>query len=159
MIGLLESGAPVLGLVDQPFIGERFWADRCTGRMRGPDGKARKLRTRACASLADAVLTSTHPDLFTAPDEIEGFARLKKRARMTRYGGDCYGYCLLAAGFVDVIVESGLKPHDVVALIPIIEAAGGRITTWDNKPAQRGGRILAAGDPRVHREALALLEG
>jgi myo-inositol-1(or 4)-monophosphatase len=159
MIGLLESGAPVLGLVDQPFIGERFWADRRTGRMRGPDGKARKLRTRACASLADAVLTSTHPDLFTAPDEIKGFARLKTRARMTRYGGDCYGYCLLAAGFVDVIVESGLKPHDVVALIPIIEAAGGRITTWDNEPAQQGGRILAAGDPRVHREALVLLKG
>ena len=66
---------------------------------------------------------------------------------MTRFGGDCYGYCLLAAGFVDLIVEAGLKPYDVVALIPIIEGAGGRITTWEGKPATDGGRIVAAGDP------------
>jgi len=157
LIGLVEDGTPVLGLMNQPFTGERFWADRRSARMRGPNGKTRKLRTRRCAGLADAVLTSTHPDLFTSPAEVEGFARVKARARMTRYGGDCYGYCLLAAGFIDIIVESGLKPHDVAALIPIIESAGGRITTWDNKPAQQGGRILATGDARVHREALALL--
>ena len=84
---------------------------------------------------------------------------MKRRARLTRYGGDCYGYCLLAAGFVDAVVEAGLKPHDVIALIPIIEGAGGQITTWDGKPALAGGRILATGDPRVHDEALALLAG
>ena len=78
---------------------------------------------------------------------------------MTRYGGDCYGYCLLAAGFVDVVVEAGLKAHDVAALIPIIEGAGGKITTWDNKPALHGGRIVATGDKRVHEEVLALLGG
>ncbi len=100
------------------------------------------------------MLTSTHPDLFASPKEQAAFGRLKARARMTRYGGDCYGYCLLAAGFVDVVVEAGLKAHDVAALIPIIESAGGRITTWDNKPALHGGRILAAGDARVHEEAL-----
>ena len=105
------------------------------------------------------MLTSTHPDLFSSPKDQAAFGRLKARARMTRYGGDCYGYCLLAAGFVDVVVEAGLKPHDVAALIPIIEGAGGRITTWDNKPALHGGRILAAGDARVHKEALALLSG
>ena len=73
---------------------------------------------------------------------------------MTRYGGDCYGYCLLAAGFVDLVVEAGLKPYDIVALIPIIERAGGRITTWDGKPATQGGRIVAAGDPRLHEQAV-----
>lgn len=157
LIGLVEDGRPVLGLMNQPFTGERFWADGSTARMRGPDGKTRKLATRSCAGLADAVLTSTHPDLFTSPAEVEGFARLKVRARMTRYGGDCYGYCLLAAGFVDIVAEAGLKPHDVAALIPIIERAGGRITTWDNKSALQGGRILATGDARVHKAALALL--
>ena len=78
---------------------------------------------------------------------------------MTRYGGDCYTYCLLAAGFVDLIVESGLKTYDVVALIPIIERAGGRITTWDGKPAINGGRIVAAGDPKLHEIALKVLKG
>jgi myo-inositol-1(or 4)-monophosphatase len=76
---------------------------------------------------------------------------------MTRYGGDCYGYCLLAAGFVDLVVEAGLKTHDVVALIPIIERAGGCISTWEGGPAIEGGRIVAAGDPRLHEQALSIL--
>jgi myo-inositol-1(or 4)-monophosphatase len=78
---------------------------------------------------------------------------------MTRFGGDCYGYCLLAAGFVDLIIEAGLKPYDVVALVPIIEAAGGFMTTWDGGSASQGGRIVAAGDKRVHQEAMTLLRG
>ena len=76
--------------------------------------------------------------MFSAPGELDAFQRLKAAARMTRYGGDCYGYCLLAAGFIDLIVEAGLKTYDVVALIPIIEGAGGRITTWQGKPATDG---------------------
>ena len=157
LIGLIEGGVPILGLMDQPYTRERFWAAGGKAHGRGPDGKVRRLKTRQCPGLAEAVLSSTHPDLFAARREAAGFARVKRRARMTRYGGDCYGYCLLAAGFVDVVVEAGLKPHDVVALIPIIEGAGGRITTWDNRPALDGGQILAAGDARVHAEALALL--
>lgn len=157
LIGLADYDTPVLGLMDQPFTRERFWAYRGVARMRGPDGKTRKLATRGCKGLAEAVLTSTHPDLFGSAKEVSAFARLKARARLTRYGGDCYGYCLLAAGFVDIVVEAGLKSYDVAALIPIIEGAGGRITTWDNKPALEGGRILATGDARVHKEALALL--
>ena len=159
LIGLVDGGKPVLGLMDQPFTRERFWAYRGAARMRARDGRTRRLKTRGCSKLAEAVLTSTHPDLFSSPKDQAAFGRLKARARMTRYGGDCYGYCLLAAGFVDVVVEAGLKAHDVTALIPIIESAGGRITTWDNKPALHGGRILAAGDARVHEEALALLSG
>ena len=78
---------------------------------------------------------------------------------MARYGGDCYAYGLLAAGFVDVIVEAGLKPHDVAALVPIVERAGGRITTWDGRPAVAGGRILASGDARLHEQAMRVLAG
>ena len=78
------------------------------------------------------------------------FDGVRSRVRMTRYGGDCYGYCLLAAGFIDIIVESGLKPYDIAPLVPIIEAAGGVVTTWEGEPAADGGRIVAAGDRRVH---------
>ncbi len=158
LIGLLDGPTPVLGLMNQPFTGERFWSEGRTSRLRGPDGKVRRLKTRACARLADATLTSTHPDLFSAA-EAARFRAVKGRARMTRFGGDCYGYCLLAAGFVDLILEAGLKPYDIVPLIPIIEGAGGIVTTWDGGPAAQGGRIIAAGDARVHAEALALLGG
>ena len=159
LIGLVEDGVPILGLMDQPFTRERFWAAGGRAHLRGPDGRTRRLRTRACAGLAEAVLTSTHPDLFQSQPEAAAFARVKRRARLTRFGGDCYGYCLLAAGFVDAVVEAGLKPHDVIPLIPIVEGAGGQIATWDGKPALDGGRILATGDRRVHAEALALLAG
>lgn len=157
LIGLLAAGTPAIGLMSQPFTRERFWSDGKKSRWSGPDGKAKVIRTRACAKLSGAVLTSTHPDLFTG-EEVEAFAAVRKAVRMTRFGGDCYGYCLLAAGHVDLVIEAGLKPYDIVALIPIIEAAGGVVTTWDGRPATEGGRILAAGDPRLHREAMAMLE-
>ena len=115
--------------------------------------------TRACASLAAAALGTTHPDLFASRADAAAFSRLTKATRLTRYGGDCYGYCLVAAGHVDLVVEVGLKPHDIAALIPIIEGAGGVVTTWDGGPATRGGRIIAAGDARVHAEAMAVLAG
>jgi myo-inositol-1(or 4)-monophosphatase len=157
LIGLIDGTRPSLGLMDQPFTTERFWSDGRRARWRRPDGRQQRLRTRPCARLADAILGSTHPDLFASGEEAARFGALKSRVLMTRYGGDCYGYCLLASGCVDLIVEAGLKSYDVVALIPIIEAAGGLITTWDGAPATAGGRIVAAGDPRVHHEALAIL--
>jgi histidinol phosphatase-like enzyme (inositol monophosphatase family) len=159
LIGLMDGPTPVLGLMNQPFTAERFWSDGRRAHWRGPAGKARSIKTRSCARLADAVLTSTHPDLFASPEEASRFGAVRSRVRMTRFGGDCYGYCLLAAGFVDLIVEAGLKAYDIVALVPIIEAAGGIVTTWDGGPATDGGRIVAAGDRRVHQEALAILRG
>ena len=159
LIGLTDRGQPVLGMMNQPFTRERFWAAAHRARMQGPHGRATALKTRGCGKLEDAVLTSTHPDLFAGSFERERFAELKSRVLMTRFGGDCYGYCLLAAGFVDLIVEAGLKPYDVRALIPIIENAGGTITTWDGAPALNGGRIIAAGDARLHRQALRVLTG
>jgi myo-inositol-1(or 4)-monophosphatase len=157
LIGLMQGPRPVLGLMNQPFTAERFWSDGRAARWRGPNGKARRIATRACARLADAVLTTTHPDMFAAAADAKAFAELKARARMTRYGGDCYGYCLLAAGSIDLIVETGLKPFDIAPLVPIIEAAGGIVTAWDGGPAAGGGRIVAAGDRRLHQEALAIL--
>lgn len=157
LIGLLDGTETVLGLMNQPFTGERFWSGPTAAYLRHGDGKPRRLKTRQCPRLADAILSTTHPDLFTRGAETEAFARLRSKARMTRYGGDCYAYCLLAAGFVDVVAEAGLKSFDIAPLIPIIERAGGRVTGWDGGPAAAGGRVLATGDARLHEEALKIL--
>lgn len=159
LIGLLDGATPVLGMMDQPFTRERYWSAGAASYMRVGDAPPRAIETRPCPSLSEAIMSTTHPDLFEDGAETEGFARLKSQVRMTRYGGDCYGYCLLAAGFTDLVVEAGLKPFDIVALIPIIENAGGRITTWDGKPATQGGRIVAAGDPHLHAQAVKALSG
>lgn len=157
LIGVLRDGKPVFGLMDQPFTGERFWSsDRAAYHSIG-GGRPSRLKTRACGSLEDAVLASTHPDLFSTPEQAAALTRVKSVARLTRYGGDCYNYCLLASGFVDVIIETDLKPYDIVALIPIIERAGGRVTTWTGGDASGGGDIIASGDARLHEAVLALI--
>lgn len=157
LIGLLHQGDPVLGLMNQPFTGERFWSAEKAAYAREAGGKPRRIRTRACARVADALMMTTTPELFQPGAEADGFARVRQNVRMTRYGGDCYAYCLLASGFVDLVIETGLKSYDVVALIPIVERAGGRMTTWDGRPATNGGRIVASGDPALHDRVLKLL--
>ena len=157
LIGLLDGSEPLLGLMDQPFTGERFWSEAKAAYVRGRDGKKTKLKTRACANLTDAIFTTTHPDLFATPQHQALLSGLKAKVRMARYGTDCYGYCLLAAGFVDLVVEPDLKIYDIAALIPIIERAGGVVTAWDGKPATNGGNIVAAGDARIHEAALKLI--
>jgi myo-inositol-1(or 4)-monophosphatase len=159
LIGVLKNGQPFFGLMDQPFTGERFWSgDRATYHsVRG--GRPVRLKTRSCARLKDAVLTSTHPDLFEGAERVAVLDKLKREARLTRYGGDCYGYCLLAGGHVDVILEAGLKSYDIVALIPIIERAGGVVTTWEGGDAASGGDIIATGDRRLHEALLKLIAG
>ena len=157
LIGLLDGDTAILGMMDQPYTRERFWAAGARAQMRTIDGNIRTLKTRPCPRLADAVLVSTAPDMFKTGAEQAAFGRVSKAARMTRYGGDCYAYCMLAAGNIDLVIEASLKPVDIVALIPIIERAGGRITTWTGGTAISGGQIVAAGDPRVHEAALTLL--
>lgn len=156
LIGLLDGPKPVLGVMNQPYTGERFYGSGKGTFLRRGETPARRLKTRTGVKLSDAILASTHPDLMQGPDAV-AFAKLSASVRMTRYGGDCYNYCLLAAGFIDVIAECGLKPYDIVALIPIIEAAGGIVTTWDGAPATEGGRIVASGDPKLHDKVLKVL--
>lgn len=157
LIGLLDGAAPIVGLMDQPFTGERFWSDGAKSFASRNGGAPVPLRTRTCAGLGSAVLMTTDPLLFSAGAERQAFESLRAKVQLTRYGGDCYAYALLASGFVDIIVESGLKPYDIVALIPIVEAAGGKVTEWNGGSAARGGRIVATGDPRRHDEILDLL--
>jgi len=159
LIGVTLSGKAIVGMMDQPYTGERVWSGPSLTMWRGRDGRAKRVGTSPCRRLADARLTTTSPDLFGEGHERDAFHALKAAARLTRFGGDCYAYCLLAAGHIDLIVEAGLKPYDVVALIPIIEKAGGVITTWDGGPAESGGRILAAANRKLHREALAITAG
>jgi myo-inositol-1(or 4)-monophosphatase len=168
LIGLMHRGRPVYGMMSQPFTRERYFGDGKRARWRGlapPRGDRpesewtdRALHTRACSSLAEATLMTTSPLLFNDADQA-AYYRVEKPARLTRYGGDCYAYCMLASGFVDVVVEAGLKPYDIVALVPIIEGAGGIVTNWQGGPAAAGGRIIAAGDRRAHEEAMVLLGG
>jgi myo-inositol-1(or 4)-monophosphatase len=158
LIGLTIAGEPVLGIMQQPFTGERYWSGRDASHYRGVDGE-RTLRTRTCETLAEAIFTTTSPDLFRPGHERDGYERISGAARMRRFGGDCYCYTQVAAGHIDLIVEAGLRPFDIVALIPIVERAGGRVTAWDGTPAHAGGRVIACGDPRLLPQALERLAG
>ncbi len=155
LICLARAGKPVFGMAHQPFIGERFSGDGLAATYRGPAGD-RALRVRPCAALTDAVLYTTSPRLMNAADRA-AFARVEEAVRLSRYGGDCYSYCMLAAGCVDLVIETELKPYDIAALIPIIRGAGGVVTTWNGEAPETGGRIVAAGDRRIHMAALELL--
>ena len=157
LIALTRRGEPIYGMMHQPFTREHFFGDGSGARYRGPAGD-RALRVRDCAHLKDAILLTTSPLLMKDGDR-QAFGRVEKAVRLSRYGGDCYAYCVLAAGHVDLVIETELKPHDVLPLIPIIEGAGGIMTTWDNKNPCDGGRIIAAGDRRIHAQAMALLNG
>jgi myo-inositol-1(or 4)-monophosphatase len=157
LIALTRRGEPIYGMMHQPFIREQFSGDGAGASYRGPAG-ARALQTRACAALGDAIMLTTSPLLMNEADR-RCFTRVEQAVRLSRYGGDCYAYCVLAAGHVDLIIETELKPHDVLALIPIIEGAGGVMTTWENGRPHNGGRIIAAGDRRVHAQAMELLRG
>jgi myo-inositol-1(or 4)-monophosphatase len=155
LIGLLEEGRPRLGMMVQPFTGERFAGDGRRAWYTGPGG-ARPIATRPAPALADAILFTTSPYLFAAA-EGEAYRRVEKSVRMARYGCDCYAYCMVAAGQADLVIEAGLQTYDIVALIPIVEGAGGRLTAWDGGSAASGGRVCASGDPRLHAAVLAEL--
>ena len=157
LIGLMRNGAPAYGLMHQPFIGERFFGDGGSAGYVGPHGE-RRLVTRRCRSLGDAVMSTTSPRLFDG-GAMAGYERVEGAVKLTRYGYDCYAYCMLAAGHLDVVVESGLKSYDIVPLIPIIEGAGGIVSSWDGGPATQGGSIVACGDKRLHASVLELLRG
>jgi histidinol phosphatase-like enzyme (inositol monophosphatase family) len=156
LIALEEGGVPVLGLIDQPATGERF-VGAGDETFRHADGAKSALHVRPCNGVAAAAVMTTHPwDYFDAEEEA-AFGRVAHAARMSRFGGDCTSYALLAAGFVDLIVEAQLHPWDIAALIPVVEGAGGVVTDWTGGPCANGGRVVAAGDRRVHAEALKLL--
>ena len=155
LLGFYEGGEPKFGAMYQPFTDELFWGDMRTAHYeRG--GERRPLKVRDCASLGEATLASTGPNFFSN-EEFPRFSRVESAARQTRFGGDCYLYSLIAMGQIDIGVEAGLQPYDIAALIPIVTGAGGVVTDWQGGSAAMGGQVVAAGDARVHAEALELL--
>ncbi len=149
LIGLNDRGVLKLGIMDQPFTGERYVAARGGGGCLHHRGSKTQLKTRACSSLETAILASTSPDLFTG--KLANLWRNIARAvRLVRYGGDCYNYALIAAGQIDAVIEPGLNPYDIQALIPIIEEAGGVVTNWHGEAVAQGGNVLATGDRQLH---------
>ena len=152
LIALNDGTRPVVGVMNQPFTGERF-----VGTPAGAWRSGTPLKTRGCTDLAAATLMCTTPDMFDTAERKAAFEAVAGKARLMRYGGDCYAYCMLASGFVDVIVEASLQPYDVQALMPIIEGAGGVITAWDGSSAQNGGCVVACGDPALHAQVVEML--
>ena len=158
LIALLHQGRPVLGIIDQAILGERWLG--LAGRPTTLNGSP--IRVRPCPDLALAALYATAPEMFPAA-ELGRWEDLRQRVKLPRYGADCYAYGLLAAGFVDLVVEASLQPYDYLALVPVIEGAGGITSDWQGRPLglgnEGGGHAIAAGDARLHRAALAILNG
>ncbi|MBT9385305.1 histidinol-phosphatase [Pseudooceanicola sp. CBS1P-1] len=154
LIATYEDGAPDLGVIELPALNERFVGK--TGRATEFNGTP--CHTRACTRLAEAIVYATSPDIFTEA-ELAAFDRVSKQAAIRRFGGDCYAYALLASGHVDLVIESELKPFDYLALVPVVQGAGGVITDWTGQPLtlESDGRVIAAATPELHAEALAAL--
>ncbi|SEK97328.1 myo-inositol-1(or 4)-monophosphatase [Roseovarius nanhaiticus] len=155
LIAVCGPEGPIYGVIDQPYIGERFEGGLGRARLTGPAGQ-RSLAARGARPLAEATVMTTFPAVGT-PAEGAAFARIADAARTVRYGYDCYAYALLALGLIDLVIEAGLKPYDICAPIAVIEAAGGIVTDWRGGPAHHGGRIVAAANAAQHRAALEIL--
>ncbi len=155
LIALCETDGPVLGIIDQPYTGERFVGAAGIAEMTGPMG-ASALATRTTTAIDQAILFTTFPEVGSAADRA-GFTAVSEQVRLTRYGMDCYAYALLAAGQIDLVVEAGLNAYDIQGPIAVIEAAGGVVTNWQGGPAHEGGRALAAANGALHAAALEIL--
>ena len=155
LIALAHRGRPVLGMIDQSILRERWVGVQGAGAAHN----GRPIRVRPCPRLQDAVLFATSPAMFKAGSENDAFDRVQKAVRLPMYGGDCYAYGLLAMGFADLVVEASLQPYDFMALAPVIAGAGGLLSDWQGTALDLGstGQVVAAGDSRVHAEALELL--
>ncbi|HKX63983.1 MAG TPA: histidinol-phosphatase [Rhizomicrobium sp.] len=157
LIALEDNEIPVLGLLDQPVLGERFLG--VNGRsVLIEAGKRTPLHVRECGEMGQAILCATDPGAYFSLPQQTAFQRVKSAARMTRYCGDCYLFAALAMGFVDIVIEANFNRWDVAALIPLVEGAGGVITAWDGGDCRDGKTILACGDRRIHQEAIKLLK-
>ena len=158
LIGLYRDGRPHMGLLSQPFTGERYWSDGHVSWFRRDGGDDAQLATSGVSDPADATIMTTDPGLFRGVD-AEAWTRVDVAVRMRRYGCDCYAYAMVAAGHVEAVVESGLNIYDIAALIPIIEGAGGVVTDWQGDSAAQGGSVVASGNQSLHEKLLKLLDG
>lgn len=155
LIAVSDADGPFFGIIDQPYIGERFVGSPVEAQLAGPLG-THPLRTRAPRDLSEATVFTTFPEVGSVA-EAAAFAAVAKQARLTRFGMDCYAYALVAAGQVDLVIEAGLQAYDIQAPIAVVTAAGGIVTDWRGGPAHEGGRAIAAANPEIHAQALEIL--
>ncbi|GJM01840.1 MAG: histidinol-phosphatase [Rhodomicrobium sp.] len=175
LIGLTYENTPLMGMMNQPYVNERFWG-LPGGAFWQKGDVVQRLSVGTKTQLSDAVITTTCPDLFATKDDLSKFETLRARCRMTRFGGDCYSYCLLALGAVDLVVETGLQDYDIAPLIPIVTEAGGIVSDWQGNKlglgggskgassdegilAKTGGQVIAASTAALHEAALLSLNG
>ena len=156
LIGLHDGTPVVMGLIDQPYIGERFIGGLGTAQFDGPSG-ARDLGVKDTQTLTDATIFTTFPEVGS-PAERSAFHAVAAQCKLTRYGMDCYAYGLLALGQIDLVIEAGLAPYDIQGPLGVVEAAGGIVTNWQGGPADQGGQVIAAATPALHAAALKLLQ-
>jgi len=157
LIALFDGVRPVLGVMNQPAMGEKYSGNGKHSVCADRYGE-QVLQTRQCKQLSAAIMMTTSPDMMSEPPERQqAYNRLVQSLRMHRFGGDCYAYCMLARGFVDLVVEAELQPYDIQALIPIVEGAGGVISDWSGNPAYKGGQVIAAATVELHQQALSIL--
>lgn len=154
LIALLKDGKPILGAMNQPFVGDRFIGIQNLATLND-----KKISTRPCNRLKDATLAVTDLGMFQTSEQLKAFNSIAPQVKNIRFGGDCYNYALLAAGHIDLVIEGSLMPWDIQALIPIIKGAGGHITDWSGKEIQDGGWVIAAGSSELHKVALDHLQG
>lgn len=156
LIALASAGQPLLGLMDQPYLKERYLGGP-QGAVCVQDGQPVALQTRHCQRVDEAIMLTTDPSMFQHDAEIHCFGQLKNAVRMARFGGDCYAYAMLARGHVDLVVEAELEPYDIQAMMPIVSGAGGVVSDWRGNSAAAGGQVVAAATAELHAEALEYL--
>ena len=155
LISVRDASGPLYGLIDQPYIQERFEGGFGLSEVNGPMGRI-DLKCRTARPLSDAIVFTTFPEVGTA-EEGDAFRRVAQQAKLVRYGMDCYAYALIAAGQIDLVIEAGLQAYDVQAPIAVITAAGGVMTDWQGRPCFEGGQVLAAANSKIHHDAMLLL--
>ncbi|WP_417242962.1 inositol monophosphatase family protein [Celeribacter sp.] len=155
LIAVRDESRALYGIIDQPYIGERFAGGFGAATLTGPRG-TQDLGPKTNTDLDDALIFTTFPEVGT-PADGAGFRALAERCKLTRYGMDCYAYALLAAGQIDLVVEAGLQSYDILGPLAVIEAAGGIVTDWKGGSAMDGGRVIAAANAGIHAKALEIL--
>ena len=156
LLGLMEGDTCCFGLMHQPCLQETY-VGSAQGACLYKGAITRKITTSKTVELADAILYCTHPAMFQSSEDLQLFQQVAGHCKLMRYGGDCYAYCMLAHGFIDLVMEAELKPHDIMPLIPIIEGAGGKVTDWQGNSAINGGKVIASANALLHDQVLKLL--
>lgn len=157
LIGLRYQGAPVLGSIGQPFLGELYIGHAGGSRLLSA-GASKILRVRACPGLSGAIIATTDPEGCFTPSELQAWSRVRAAARLARLGCDAYAYAMVAAGTIDLVLEAGLKSWDIEAAIPVIAGAGGVTSDWRGRPiGSSGGQVAIAGDLACLEDALPAL--